>query len=359
MTERENLLRLLRRQGCEYAPCQFSLCPALEATYRRETGATEPYWEHFRFPWRGISGPRLPEREPVDWRRFYPDDLAEKTHFDAWGVAHEAGSEAAQHMTRMRHPLERFDSLEQLQAYPYPAFDRATYDHLPGEVEALHRRGLAAMFTIGDMVWEIAWYLRGMPQLMMDMAEGDAKAVFLLDKVTELACVRAAAYSKAGVDVLHSGDDVGMQSRLMMSLEMWREWIKPRFARVIRAAKSARPDVLFSYHSCGYVLPLIEDFIECGVDVLNPVQPECMDFAEVHARFGDRLSFWGTLGTQTTMPFGTPEDVRRTVIRNLSIAGSKGGLLCTPTHLLEPEVPWANIEAYVRACQEFARDQCA
>ena len=83
--------------------------------------------------------------------------------------------------------------------------------------------------------------------------------------------------------------------------------------------------------------------------MLNPVQPECMDFAEVHAKFGDRLSFNGTIGTQTTMPFGTPDEVRETVRRNLGIAGEKGGLLCCPTHMLEPEVPWANIEAYVDA----------
>ena len=77
-----------------------------------------------------------------------------------------------------------------------------------------------------------------------------------------------------------------------------------------------------------------------------------MDFKEIHDACGDRLSFWGTLGTQTTLPFGTPEEVRDAVLRNLRIAGEQGGLLCTPTHLVEPEVPWENIEAYVSACRE-------
>jgi uroporphyrinogen decarboxylase len=79
-----------------------------------------------------------------------------------------------------------------------------------------------------------------------------------------------------------------------------------------------------------------------------------MDFADLHARYGERLSFWGTLGTQTLIPFGTPAEVAETVRRNLSIAGPKGGLLCTPTHLVEPEVPWDNIEAYVEACRSFS-----
>ncbi len=75
--------------------------------------------------------------------------------------------------------------------------------------------------------------------------------------------------------------------------------------------------------------------------------------ADAIAEFGDKLSFCGTIGTQTTMPFGTPEEVREVVLGNLEIAGSKGGLMVCPTHLLEPEVPWANIDGYVRACIEF------
>jgi uroporphyrinogen decarboxylase len=78
-----------------------------------------------------------------------------------------------------------------------------------------------------------------------------------------------------------------------------------------------------------------------------------MPFDRIHKKFGQHLSFNGTLGTQTTMPFGTPKDVRATVLKNLELAGPSGGLYCCPTHLLEPEVPWANVEAYVAACKEF------
>jgi uroporphyrinogen decarboxylase len=98
---------------------------------------------------------------------------------------------------------------------------------------------------------------------------------------------------------------------------------------------------------------LIPNLIEAGIDILNPVQPECMPFDRIHKKFGQHLSFNGTLGTQTTMPFGTPKDVRATVLKNLELAGPAGGLYCCPTHLLEPEVPWANVEAYVAACKEF------
>ena len=106
------------------------------------------------------------------------------------------------------------------------------------------------------------------------------------------------------------------------------------------------------YHSCGFVEPFIPDLIEAGIDILNPVQPESMDFGKLHAEYGDVLSFNGTLGTQTTLPFGTPDEVRAVVKRNLDIAGDKGGLVVAPTHVVEPEVPWENIEAYVKACKE-------
>lgn len=356
MTPRENLLSLYRRQGYEYAPVSFGLCPSLHQTFKEVTGGQNDYGTYFGFPTGWIEGPRLPKREPVDWRQYYPEGLKAGAGIDdVWGVAHEPGSEAAKHMTYMRHPMQHFTSIEEMMAYPFPDYAHATTDHMTAQVAAVHAKGLAATGGMACTIWETSWYVRSMEELMMDMLSDDEKATFLLDKVTETACYRAAAFAKAGVDLLDLGDDVGMQSRIMMSEELYREWLKPRLTRVIQAAKSIKPDIIVTYHSCGYVRPLINDLIEAGIDVLNPVQPECMDFAEIHAEFGDRLSFWGTIGTQTTMPFGTPEEVREMVFRNLEIAGDKGGLFCTPTHLLEPEVPWENIEAYVQACRDFAK----
>lgn len=114
-----------------------------------------------------------------------------------------------------------------------------------------------------------------------------------------------------------------------------------------------KPDIIVFYHSCGFVEPLIPHLIEAGIDVLNPIQPECMDFEEIFEKYGDQVAFHGTVGTQSVMPFGTPEEVKAVVKKNLDIAGPKGGLFVAPTHLLEPEVPWENIRAYVEACREY------
>ena len=167
--------------------------------------------------------------------------------------------------------------------------------------------------------------------------------------------LRAASYAQAGVDILFLGDDIGTQRSILMSEGIYCDWLKPRLKRVIDAAKAVNPDILVFYHSCGYITPLIPHLIEAGIEVLNPVQPECMDFQEIHDRYSDRLSFYGTIGTQSHMPFGSPEEIRKEVFNNLDIAGRKGGLVVAPTHILEPEVPWENIMAYVNACRDYTR----
>ena len=261
------------------------------------------------------------------------------------------------HMHRMYHPMRNFDSIEQLKEYPYPIFrwedNQETLAKAQQEVADFHKRGYASIGSASCCIWESGWQIRDMMQLMMDMATDDEKAVYHLDRMTENGCFVAEFVAKAGADIIHMGDDIGMQDATMMSPEMYRQWLKPRQAKMIKAAKAVKSDILVAYHSCGYIEPFIPDLIEIGVEILNPVQPECMDFAKLHAEYKDVLSFWGTVGTQTTMPFGSVQDVRDCVKRNLDIAGSEGGLLCCPTHLLEPEVPLANIEAYLDECRKY------
>lgn len=136
-----------------------------------------------------------------------------------------------------------------------------------------------------------------------------------------------------------------MQNTLMMSPQIWRRWLKPRLAEVIAVIRAIRPETLVYYHSCGYIEPFIPDLIEIGVDILNPIQPECMDFRKIHEQYGNQLSFWGGIGTQTTFPFGTPGDIRNRVCELVEICGEKGGIVPAPTHVIEPEVPWENLEA--------------
>ena len=362
MTPRENLLSLYRRKGFAYAPVHFNLCPELERTFQREYSSRGTCAEVFQFPMQVMTDPGFPWIAEIEglvpqrtWNYdlYYDPPIADGARMDIWGIAHEPGSEASHHMTRMRHPLEKLDSLEQLRGYPWPDFEQADWSYLDSEIAAIHDNRLAAQIWMECTIWETAWYMRRMDILMTEMALGDDKAVFLLDKITDLACFRARKYAAAGADVIALGDDVGMQNSIMMSKSMYTTWLLPRLKKVIDAARAAKPDVIVQYHSCGHVTELIPEFIAAGIDVLNPVQSECMDVLEIFAQYKGSLSFNGSLGTQTTMPFGTPREVADTVKRNLDAAGDQGGLLCCPTHMLEPEVPWENIEAYVEACRSY------
>ena len=165
--------------------------------------------------------------------------------------------------------------------------------------------------------------------------------------------MRAVAFAKAGADMLTTGDDVASQKALMFAPDTWRRLIHSRWAKVWRAIKEIRSEARIWYHSDGNIGAIVPELVEAGLDILNPLQPECLDVDAIHRRFGGRLSFDGTIGTQSTMPWGSPKDVRARVRQVITKYGRKGGLIISPTHVLEPEVPLANIDALFAACREF------
>ena len=175
---------------------------------------------------------------------------------------------------------------------------------------------------------------------------------YLLEKITENRCFEAQRFAQAGVDMIRIGDDVGTQRGMLIHPDTYRKWFKPRYKRIIDCARAISPNLHFSYHSDGDCREIIPDLIEAGVTVLNPVQPECMDIAEVKREFGKDLVFLGGIGTQTTMPFSNAREVYETVQRTIDTLGPTG-YFPTPTHVLEPEVPWENIEAYLQAVKEY------
>jgi len=352
MNRRDNYLSLVNRTGYEKVPIDFAMCPSLyeKFTKYQKVNKLEFYID---CGYKRITDLVPAQRNTDEFLKYFDFKLKDGVYIDKWGIAYEPGGVEAMHMTRMRHPMANFDSVQQVIEYPFPNYTNSSIENQSQEVDNAIKDGYA---TIGGMemtIWETSWYLRGMENLMADMMTDDPIAEAILDKVTELAITRAEAFAKAGVDIIFLGDDIGMQKTILMSEALYCEWLKSRLKKVIDSAKKIKPNILIFYHSCGFVTPFIPHLIDVGIDLLNPVQPECMDFRIIHEAYGDKLSFHGTIGTQTTMPFGTPDDVRREVFKNLEIASDKGGLLVAPTHLLEPEVPIENIIAYIKACADF------
>lgn len=347
MTPRENLLRAIRKEQPEYVPLFFSLCEELEESFQRRTGCRD-YLSYYDIPIRNIH--MHPSLHPVDFSAYYPS-LPANTTITEYGVANV--SHGFKHFTKMLHPMESFTTPEEVYQFPFPdILEDYRWEGLEEEVKKIHAEGYAATFNCIS-VFESAWALRGMENLLCDMLADHEMAAACLDRMSNFQAKIAARVAALGVDMIIYGDDVGTQKALMMSKEQWRQWIKPTTRAVIAAAKQVNPDVICYYHSDGNIFDIIDELIEVGVEVLNPIQPECMDPVKVKQAYGDKLSFWGTIGTQTTMPFGTPEEVEKTVKKMIDEVGKGGGLIIAPTHLLEPEVPWENIEALVHAVKKY------
>lgn len=350
---RENLIRTLRREGFETVPIDpNSFCPSQYEAFKNRFGYDD-YFTFFNSPVRGISCSLVQNFYEWSEKYFKDESLPKNVSFDAFGVGHSK-QEGCFHMTRMHHPLRGSDiTLADIENYPILDLDQNSIALAKNKVYALHEQGLAASFGMACTIWEKSWYIRSMEDLMSDMVLEPERAECLLDRITNFSIEQGRAAAAIDSDIIQLGDDTGMQSSIMMSLEMWRQYIKPRLAKVICEIRKVKPDVLIFYHSCEYVIPFLHELAEIGIDILNPVQPESMDFAEVHKIIGDKMSFWGTIGTQSVLPFGTPEDVRKQVRRNLEICGEKGGIVIGPTHMVEPEVPWENLLAMKEAAETY------
>jgi len=196
-------------------------------------------------------------------------------------------------------------------------------------------------------VFETAWALRGYERTLMDLVVNPDFVEKLLDIPFNYHLAAAKKLVEMGVDMIWIGDDMGTQERMLISPDTWRRFFRPRMATFISTLKSINPEVKVAYHSDGVIYPIIPDLIEIGLDVLNPVQPRSMDPEKLKRKYGDKLCFWGSIDEQYTLPFGTPAEVEREVIRRLKTLGKNGGLIIGPTHHVQLDTPLENFWAMV------------
>ena len=196
-------------------------------------------------------------------------------------------------------------------------------------------------------IFETAWALRGYNQLLVDFITDPDLADAILDIPYTYHLTAAKKLVEMGVDMIWTGDDVGMQTGMLISPRVWRRFFKPRMANFIAALKAINPRVKVAYHSDGNIEPIIPDLLEIQLDVLNPIQPACMDPLRLKHKYGDQLCFWGSIDEQYTLPFGSPADVRREVLTRLETIGKDGGLILGPTHHVQLDTPLENFWAMV------------
>jgi uroporphyrinogen decarboxylase len=254
-------------------------------------------------------------------------------------------------------PLSGVRSLKDLVQYVLPDLSNPNrHTGLAQKVRRWQAQGYAVAGApphLGGELFEAAWRLRGFENFMIDLVNRSEMADYLLDQLTLMLIENALILARAGVDILLLDDDVAMPTGLMIGPATWRRHFKNRLAKVINIAREQSPDLLIFYHCDGNFTRLVPDLVDIGVNVINPIQPDCMDGAAIKREFGDRLALWGAVGSANLWDRGTPEQIRAEVRRCIETLGPQG-LLLAPAYDID-FAPFENIAAFAEAVDEFGR----
>jgi uroporphyrinogen decarboxylase len=365
MTGRERVLRAIDHREVDRVPIDLggtpnsTMCAGAYASFARYLGLeARPDWLS-----RTLDTVRMEEsvlaRLPVDTRALYALPparrparwLDEYTLVDEWGITHRRPPGGRQ-LDPIIHPLAE-TTWAGLDAYAWPHVeDPARYAGLRARARDLHENTSYAICgsTADTVIFDRAWMLRGMEQFLADLLLDPGFATALLEKVADVQFRRHACFlAEVGpyLDVVMIADDMGVQRGPLIRPQLYRRLIKPihrRYVELIRRYTGARIVV----HACGSIADLVEDYIEIGVDALNPMQVRAAGMApeSLVARFGGRMAFWGGIDTQSVLPQGRPEEVRQAVRETLGVMGGcAGGYVLGAVHNIQDDVPPENVWA--------------
>ena len=309
---------------------------------------------------RYIEGPRY-VGPPL--RRF-PDG----SENDLWGVRRKAvtvrtGEGEEIYKEVVESPLAGVGTVDEINEYAHwPSPDWFDYRVIAAQCERIQRQGRMVVF-MGDRLNRLAqlkpaMYLRGVEQILLDMAENPALAHAVFANIRAFYAAYAERIFEAAqgkLDILLTGDDFGSQQGPLVSPAMWVEFLGDGFAEYAGIARSHGVRVM--HHTCGSVRRLVGLLVERGLDVLQSLQPEAadMDPRVLKAQFGGRLAFHGGISIQRTLPFGSPDEVRSEVREKVEALASGGGYILCTSHNIQADVPVRNVLTLLEAYKEFGR----
>jgi uroporphyrinogen decarboxylase len=260
-------------------------------------------------------------------------------------------------------PMRDATKISQIRSYSWPdTSDPVLIEGKAAEARAYRDAGYAVIAAAGNafQVFSNYWFLRGFEAWLLDMYDRPAFYHALCEKIIEIdiACLETFLGAVGEFsDIVMFNDDLGSQHGPMISPDAYRRFCFPYQKQWLAAVRRLAPHALVLYHSCGAVRPFIRDFIELGIDVLNPVQPRAagMEPRALKLDFGRDLSFLGGFDVQELLPFGTETDVRAGAVDLIEALGPGGGFVFSPSHQILPEVPPQNVVAMYDAALEFGR----
>ncbi|HTO23723.1 MAG TPA: uroporphyrinogen decarboxylase family protein [Spirochaetia bacterium] len=358
MTSRDRVLHAFHRKPGrpDRPPLQFDLCRGLTEAFGRKLGMAPryalSYYEDLTYR---ISANAIRTAMGSDCvvvggtvrSGFVPEAVSGTVTRNEFGMHMQP---TALYVEVVKCPLEDAQSVADIQRYAFPD-PRAPgrFDEARRDIDHFGRD----WFVIGDVelsLFELAWHLAGMEKYLIGIAMDEDWAAALDQRVEEWTTGLALSLVDAGVDALWFGEDLGSQTSMLISPDQWRARYKPRHTRIIDAVKAARPEVIVIMHSDGAVAPLIDDFIQMGIEVYNPVQPNVpgSDPEELARRYGGRISFFGGIDQQVLLPRGDRAAITADVRRRASVLGANGGYLVAPAHILQADVSVETVEHFIR-----------
>lgn len=362
MDSRERVALCLAHKEPDRVPIDYWATPETNRKLLQRFGlqTQEQLLAHLDVDFRYIDGPVYVGPEPV----VHADGAVE----DPWGVPRVrvqvgSGDKVSSYQEAVRFPLAEATSVEDIHRYPkWPDPSWFDYESVRDQVAAARRTGKVVVF-MGDRLnrcaqLKPAMYVRGVEQILLDLRLNPDIAACVFKHIADFYLEYARRTFEAadgGIDIFMTGDDFGTQHGLFMSPECWREFLRPGFAAFIALAKDYACRV--AHHSCGSIKPIIPDLIECGLDILNPIQPEAseMEAADLKRLFGERLCFHGSISIQRTLPFGTPDDVADEVRRRVEALASGGGFIFCTAHNIQADTPVENAVALFEAYRRYGR----
>lgn len=378
MTHRERLRAALAHQEADRVPCDLGAFGATGIHWqaylnlRQYLGLPERpvrIWDTMQqladcdedlLQYLGADARRLELNPPAGWKLNIVEDNSGLSYVDAFGITFHM-AEGSLYFDPRRYPLRDVETVQEVKSYPWPdPTDPVNFRDLPERARRLRETTGAAVamgnFWVG-LLEGINW-LRGLEQSMMDLVLNPKLTQAIMEKIAEL---KIAYYNevlpqvKDWVDVIADSDDLGGQQGPLISVEMYRKYMKPLHTRIFSTIKKHTDAPIF-FHSCGSVWDFLPDLIEAGIDILNPVQVRAakMDTKALKREFGRDLVFWGGgCDTQEILPRGTPKQVREETKRRIDDLAPGGGFVFNPVHNIQPDVPPENIMAMWEAWSEY------
>jgi uroporphyrinogen decarboxylase len=269
-----------------------------------------------------------------------------------WNTVRELRYETGAYRETIDWPLKNATTIEELERFQWPSADWYDFSGIAAQCDAWPEHAMEGCY-IAPFFWHN--HIRGLEQSCVDLIAEPELAEYILGRITAFSWVYASRFFEAARGKIHITqvtDDYGSQRDLMISEESYVKWFKPIQKKFIDLAHQA--GVLVMHHDDGGIRPIIPDFVELGVDILNPVQHNCpgMEMDGLKRDFGKHICFHGAVDNQDVLPHGSVEDVRREVRDCMSTLGEGGGYILAPCHNIQPVTPVENIVALYETAWE-------